>query len=254
MSNLANFRVNMEDIQGLTPPELSDAPTHVVDPSSLGFNIQENQNDALLASDLAGANPLSGTGAQQKASDAEKKERERKASSDTFMLLVLLDQINALESDLAAKYGENFAEDMFADLHQQGLIDQEDYDRIMAIKDQDERRQAIAMSIQQGLDNGTITEADLEKHPWDVREWMDPRVEREALIKMETGQVQRNEIDVQKVEGTVKDDVSKLAITGDFNTKSSHQNVELAAKVDEALEVDRGVNEAKPFQLSFPVA
>src|SRR5690606_25855039 len=136
------------------------------------------QNAALIGMDgggVAGADLRGGALAQQSSSAAEKRERERKESRDTFMLLALLNRINALESDLAAKYGENFAEDLFADLHEQGLIEQEDYDRIMAIKDQDERRQAIAMNIQQGLEKGTITEADLAKHPWDVRKWTDMR-------------------------------------------------------------------------------
>ena len=221
MSNLAEFRINIGD---LTEPELTDASKPAVDPSSLGFDIQKNQNDALL-SNLAGVNPLSGALAQQNASDAEKKERDKKASSDTFMLLVLLDRINALETDLAAKYGENFAEDLFADLHQQGLIEQEDYDRIMAIKDQDERRQAIAVNIQQGLEKGTITDSDLEENPWDVHEWLGPRVEREAEVRRDSRPVLEGKVDVNTVENNVKSTVEDTLTA--FNAAASPENIAL---------------------------
>lgn len=98
------------------------------------------------------------------------KENKEKRTADT-VFLALLDQIKDLESYLAATYGENFAEDMVEELHQNGKISDEERDRIMAIEDVDERRQAIAELIQDKMRSGEITAADLDDYQW-AQEWL----------------------------------------------------------------------------------
>ena len=72
------------------------------------------------------------------------------------MLASILANIASMESDLANQYGANFAGDLLADLCAKGLIEDDEYARIMAIEDDTKRRRAIAFRIQEGLDNGTI--------------------------------------------------------------------------------------------------
>lgn len=100
---------------------------------------------------------------------AEKaKEKERKEKTDTQILLALQNY----ESGLIEQYGENFAENLFADLREDGLIEDDEYNRIMAITDAEERRRAIAAAIQEGIESGRIDpDKDLQGHPW-AGDWL----------------------------------------------------------------------------------
>lgn len=119
---------------------------------------------------------------------------------DTATLLAMLDnQLADLEGRIAGQYGENFAEDLFSDLHEQGLVDQEEYDRIMAIGDQDERRRAIARIIQEGLENGTITDADLEGHPW-AQEWLAQHAERQIQRNIQASELENGQRSIESTE------------------------------------------------------
>ena len=102
---------------------------------------------------------------RQMPEDADRQERERKEQVDRQILLA------NLEDRLEAQYGEHFAENLFADLLEEGLIEQDEYAQIMAIADEDERRIAIAAAIQRGIDEGRIDPADLDGHPW-AQEWL----------------------------------------------------------------------------------
>lgn len=96
----------------------------------------------------------------------EEKER-RKRIDDVVMLSSLAD----MEADLAARYGENFADNLFADLFEEGLIEEDEYQQIMAIQDVEERRRAIAAAIQEGINEGRINPEHLEEHEWAQR-WL----------------------------------------------------------------------------------
>ncbi|VXC98235.1 conserved hypothetical protein [Oceanicaulis sp. 350] len=101
----------------------------------------------------------------QMAEEADREEKERKERLDRQILL------SNMEDRLEAQYGEHFAENLFADLLEEQLIEQDEYARIMAIEDQDERRRAIAAAIQRGIDEGRISPDDLGGHEW-AQEWL----------------------------------------------------------------------------------
>lgn len=166
-NKLELFTAACNEITGNSSEDIPELDQKVID-ANLGVK-------ALMSGDvddLAGRQ-ASGAAAGAFAINQSKAQEEKAKQRATDLLYMdLLQQIGALENQLAEQYGENFAEDLFADLHQQGLIDGDAYQSAMAIEDDKERRQAIALLIQQGLDDGTITMADLEGHPW-AADWLD---------------------------------------------------------------------------------
>lgn len=136
--------------------------------------------------------------AGRRRSDQQEKAKA-KSRNDDRVLMVLLDNIARMESDLAHRYGENFAGDLLSDLHAQGLVEEQEYTRIMAITDDTERRRAIALRIQEGLENGTIRPEDLEGHPW-AQDWLSEHQKATdemtcQAVRYERGDVSANEID-----------------------------------------------------------
>ena len=67
---------------------------------------------------------------------------------------------------LEIRYGTDFAENWAAQ-----LLDEEIYKALMLIEDQDERREAIAEAILEGIKNGTIDRDKLDNNP-DLQEWL----------------------------------------------------------------------------------
>lgn len=117
-----------------------------------------------------------GFASAQNIEDAKARANEKAAASSRDVLfLSLLNQYEAdlaeMENNLAEMYGEHFAENLLSDLNEQGLVEEDEYQRIMAISDPKERRQAIAEFVQEKLDSGTITEADLQGHEW-AEDWL----------------------------------------------------------------------------------
>jgi hypothetical protein len=88
----------------------------------------------------------------------------------------------------------------------------------MAIEDETERRQAIAKLVQDKLDSGEITMADLNKsYPW-AKEWLDMRAQ-ERETKQKLGQdfvdnkVSAEELDTDSADfatSTIKNDEQKV--------------------------------------------
>jgi len=95
----------------------------------------------------------------------EKRERDMR-------FLLLLNDIQQMELQLEAKYGENFAEQLAAE-----HLDEETYNRLMEIEDKDERRREIAKALKEGIDNGTIDPSALDDPQ--LREWVDARSEEQ---------------------------------------------------------------------------
>lgn len=133
---------------------------------------QDMQNQQAFQRQLSGAAEDSGeisqaVGAMRQAAEdsAKADEKERKERVDRQALLA------SLEGRLEAQYGQHFAENLLADLREDGLIEDDEYTRIMAITDEDERRIAIAAAIQRGIDEGRIDPDDLAGHPW-AEEWL----------------------------------------------------------------------------------
>lgn len=114
--------------------------------------------------------------------------RKKKKVDDHFWFLMMLDQLNdqleAIESALVGKYGEQFAENLAAE-----LLDEEQFKVIMQIEDEAERRRAIADAINNGIANGSIDPKDAYENP-DFKEWLDKYSELESVsLKVEASTV-----------------------------------------------------------------
>ncbi|ODS22819.1 hypothetical protein AB835_12145 [Candidatus Endobugula sertula] len=103
--------------------------------------------------------------------------KEKELSRD-MQLLLLLNHIQQMELQLEKKYGENFAETLAAE-----YLDEETYQRLMEIQDQDERRTKIALALKEGIENGTIDLNKLDDPK--IREWIDARSEQENHISIQ---------------------------------------------------------------------
>lgn len=108
------------------------------------------------------------------------KKSKEKQHTDMTMLLILLNQLERnleiLEANLAVKYGENFAEQLAAD-----LLPLEKFEELIKIEDDEERRRAIAQAINDGIRNGTIDPNDPRIND-DYREWLDKHDEVSGAV------------------------------------------------------------------------
>lgn len=121
-------------------------------------------------SSVGGLN-INASGRQDSATLAKKKEKQ--ATSDMIMMALLDSQLAEIESAMIDKYGEDFAEQLAAD-----LLDEDTYSKLMEIEDPEERRRAIAKAINDGIENGTIDPDKIYDNP-DVKDWLDAHAERE---------------------------------------------------------------------------
>ena len=90
----------------------------------------------------------------------------------------MLNDISLMEANLADKYGEDFAENLAAE-----HLDKETYMKIMAIEDQEERRDAIAEALLDGIENGTI---DPDTLNGDIRSWLDAKEQAHQTQELES--------------------------------------------------------------------
>lgn len=177
--------------------------------------------------------------------------KKRKQAVDDAMLLMTLDdirrQIVDFESDLEARYGENFAEDLLADLNEKGLIDDEAYQAALSIQDQDERRQAIAKLIQDAIDEGRISKADLADHEW-AEDWLTLR-EQEQLKMKQQGLDIANGIQAPEHAPTDANDEANIMVGSDQSKE------QILDKTDEATAAAKSYQtssiNASPNSLSF---
>lgn len=117
--------------------------------------------------------------------DQTNSDKKRKDAScekkDSLTLLALLDsQIQILETSLADRYGDDFAENLAAE-----YLDEETYKELMAIEDQDERRAAIAAAINEGIANGTIDPSEIYADA-ELKEWLEKHATRSDLENQKT--------------------------------------------------------------------
>ena len=141
---------------------------------------------------------------RQMTETADREEKERKEHVDRQILLA------ALEDRLEAQYGEHFAENLFADLLEEGLIKQDEYTRIMAIADEDERRIAIAAAIQRGIDEGRINPDDLDGHPW-AQGWLNEHRAAAAQRDREVEMGLNGEMSAAEMSAAARDEASLRA-------------------------------------------
>ena len=143
--------------------------------------------------------------------DERAKRAKAKAQADDVTLMAILDDIARIESDLAAQYGESFAGDLLADLNANGLIEDAEYTRIMAISDDTERRRTIALRIQEGLDNGTIKPSDLKGHPW-AQAWLEKHEAATQAMVTQAARYERSEVSVDAIDRDAKDEAKYSAV------------------------------------------
>lgn len=143
----------------------------VRDASTLGFVINDRQAEAQMGKASGAIEGIGKSGAalaidkQKRAQqDAQKKQNE----TSTFLA-----QLLALEEDIAAKYGENFADDLLEDMYLNGMIEQEEYDRIKALQDIGDRRHAVALAYRDAKEAGKVPEGFEDSHAYLKGEWVD---------------------------------------------------------------------------------
>lgn len=112
----------------------------------------------------------------------EQDDEKKKNTRDTLFMLSMLEQIRddlaAMETVLADKYGEDFAEQLAAD-----LLPPDKYDELIKIDDKEERRRAIAQAINDGIRDGTIDPNDPRINS-DYQDWLDMQSELAREITM----------------------------------------------------------------------
>lgn len=90
--------------------------------------------------------------------------------------------IQQIEEQLAARYGENFAENLAAE-----YLNEETYKRLMGIDDKTERRRQIALELNKGIQDGSI-DADIILGNSDFEGWLhahDTEEQRRILKQMQ---------------------------------------------------------------------
>jgi len=122
--------------------------------------MQNNGDPAIggLRVDMSGRTDMDYPG-----SDNQKK-RER--NERMLALMIHNMTLQQIEDQLAARYGENFAENLAAE-----YLSEESYKRLMSIEDQTERRRQIAVELNQGIRDGSI-DADKILGNSDFESWL----------------------------------------------------------------------------------
>lgn len=179
--------------------------------SALARQLSVTNTDRVLGALSGSSQGLSGLMAHHTREQQTRVDRQRdaKARSATANSILLLDNLRAFEADTAAKYGEDFAENLFADLHGKGAISDKDYQEAMAIEDPEERKRTIAAKIQEGLDDGSIKAEDLKDHPW-AREWLDKHEEYNQARDAEAQAGLRGEVSANEMTADAQDEASKI--------------------------------------------
>jgi hypothetical protein len=128
---------------------------------------------SMSGSDAAsiGGLQINTNGRKDSATLAEKKAQQ--ATNDFLLLVELQRQLSAIEDNMIAKYGEDFAEQFAAE-----YLDEDIFNTIMQIDDPEKRRQAFAQTINDGIKGGTIDADDVYANP-DFMQWLDKHDEIE---------------------------------------------------------------------------
>jgi len=173
---------------------------------------------------------------------------KNKARNDDSTLMSILMDIDRLEKSLAVQYGENFAGNLFSDLHVSGLIENDEYQRIMAIDDDTEHRRAIALRIQEGLDNGTIKPEDLNGHPW-AKDWLKEHGKATAEMTRQAARYERGEVSADDLNENAKHEAGELSAARGPDQESAVEVLARAENSSNQLDQD-GQNIASRFDAS----
>ena len=152
-----------------------------------GETLEWIRHNYYIAASMSGDDSLSIGGLQINPSgrmddpSTAKKKKER-ARADLIMMAILERQLQEIEMAMVRRYGEDFAEQFAAE-----LLDEKTFEKLMQIADPEERRKAIALSIHDGVKNGSIDAAKAYQNP-DFKEWLDKHAEvREFRLELENG-------------------------------------------------------------------
>lgn len=217
----------------------------VRDTSSLGFVISDRQAEAQMGK-TSGAIEGVGKSGQALAADKQKRaqEKTKNKKDDTSTLLAILDaQIADIENNLAAKYGENFAMDIFEELVQEGKIDEETAKRIRGMQDVNEQRREAALEIQKGVKEGRI---DIQRGlPADpkVKLWLDKHQE---AYEIRSNQANAVLDDVRNAQDANADGIYEAASHAK-NTEQTNDIVE--AETDKKAVVENQATNLSGFDL-----
>jgi len=209
---------------GLSEDEVRAIRTAAIEAKT---NYELGQNSGSIDSRIA----IGAAQANRRRGERESKAKA-KARNDDTTLLAILNDIARLEDELAQQYGDGFAGDLLADLNAKGLIETQEYTRIMAISDDTERRRTIALRVQEGLDNGTIKPSDLKGHPW-AQEWLEKHDAATQAMVVQAAQYERGELSANALAENAKDEAGELAAT---RTPDQETEVEAAAVAVEQSE------------------
>jgi hypothetical protein len=212
-------------------PEAAEAAMRRLQDSEQIQQQQAFQRQVSGAAENSGEMTQAAGARRQMTENADRQERERKDQVNRQILLA------TLEDRLEAQYGENFAENLFADLLEEGLIEQDEYTRIMAIADEDERRIAIAAAIQRGIDEGRINPDDLDGHPW-AQGWLNEHRAAAAQRDREVEMGLNGEMSAAEMSAAARDEAKHSSIEDTPDRETSFEeatvNAEQSNNIDSA--------------------
>ncbi|SEN38597.1 hypothetical protein [Nitrosomonas marina] len=124
-------------------------------------------------------------------------DNQKKRERDERMLALMIHNmtLQQIEDQLAARYGENFAENLAAE-----YLDEESYKRLMSIEDKTERRRQIAVELNQGIRDGSI-DADKILGNSDFEGWLHAHDMEDHQRAAKAG-MNNGSIDLQKTENS----------------------------------------------------
>lgn len=201
--NAGNLTAQFDVSRRIPPAELIERTRHDYYTAA---QMQNNGDPAIggLRVDMSGRTDMDYPG-----SDNQKK-RER----DERMLALMIHNmtLQQIEDQLAARYGENFAENLAAE-----YLNEESYKRLMSIEDKTERRRQIAVELNQGIRDGSI-DADKILGNSDFEGWLHARdAEEQRRILQQTQAL--NQPDTR----------TENQVTDDSKIENHHQNQQNAA-------------------------
>ncbi len=225
-----------EAIKTLAPELLQRAFGEAVsdkDVARLFTKIADFKENALLFGQASGSNDgnqLRSPAAFKQFQEKMRNENAQKSKNSVSDMILMLDSIdNALrdiQNGLAEKYGEDWAEKLA-----KKYLDEETYERFMAIDDPKERMHAIRHEIAKRFENGEIEIDEPE-----IKEWLDAygneiagrHAEIEAVLNGEkqTSDVRNHfEAAVQTQDSEeVSNDIENYAATNETNDIEANSN------------------------------
>ena len=155
--NAGNLTAHFDASRRIPPAELIEETRHDY---YIAAQMQKNGDPAIggLSINTSGRTDMDYPG-----SDNQKK-RER----DERMLALMIHNmtLQQIEDQLAARYGENFAENLAAE-----YLSEESYKRLMSIEDKTERRRQIAVELNKGIEDGNIDKGRIFENA-DMENWL----------------------------------------------------------------------------------